>query len=49
MVAANMKGAGLGLAICQKVVRRLGGTITAKSAPGCGATFILTLSTKIPA
>ncbi len=32
-------GAGLGLAICADMVRRLGGTIGVQSAPGAGATF----------
>ena len=37
------KGSGLGLAICKKIVERHGGKITAKSAPGRGATFIVQL------
>ncbi|HSD83832.1 MAG TPA: ATP-binding protein, partial [Anaerolineae bacterium] len=36
-------GAGVGLAICHRVVGRHGGRITAQSAPGQGATFIATL------
>ncbi len=36
-------GSGIGLAICRRIAERHGGTITATSSPGQGATFTVTL------
>ena len=39
----GFEGTGIGLTICQKIVERHGGSITARSAPGQGTRFIISL------
>ena len=42
------EGTGVGLAVCRRITDRHGGTITARSQPGEGATFIVTLPLRQP-
>lgn len=42
------EGTGVGLAVCRRITDRHGGTITAKSQPGQGARFIVTLPVRHP-
>jgi two-component system sensor kinase FixL len=42
------QGSGIGLAICRKIAIRHGGDITARSQPGKGADFIVTLALRHP-
>jgi signal transduction histidine kinase len=42
------EGTGMGLAICQKIVQRHGGEITARSVVGKGSTFIIRLPAQSP-
>lgn len=45
---SSYDGAGMGLAICRRIVERHGGAITARSAPGSGATFLISIPARQP-
>ena len=42
------EGTGVGLAVCRRITDRHGGTITARSKPGEGAAFVVTLPVRHP-
>ena len=43
----DYEGTGIGLSICMKIMKRLGGNIQVKSEEGQGATFILSFPKKL--
>ena len=45
---SEFEGTGMGLAICRKIVERHHGTLTARSQPGSGSMFVVTLPRKQP-
>jgi signal transduction histidine kinase len=43
---SEYEGTGMGLSVCRKIVERHGGAITARSQPGVGSAFLITLPIK---
>ena len=48
-IQRRVRGTGLGLALCRRLARLLGGDVTAQSIVGTGSTFSVTIPMRIPA
>ena len=47
-IQRRVRGTGLGLALCRRLARLLGGDVTAQSSVGTGSTFSVTIPMRIP-